>query len=181
MWDELHSLNHSYLEHKEHPMPSTASKIATAEHPVANALQTFLKDTYSLYLITHNYHWNVEGPKFFSLHTLFEQQYNELFAAIDVIAERIRVLDVYALPNHYHEIFQALDNLSNPQHKETDKDAVADRMVHNLIEFHEKVIASAQALKKHAAKHEDDESEDLAVQRIQVHQKAVWMLRSIVK
>ena len=162
-------------------MPATASKLSSAKNPVADALQDFLKHTYSLYLITHNYHWNVEGPKFFSLHTLFEQQYNELFAAIDVIAERIRVLDVYALPNHYGEIFEALANLSNPLHKETDKDAVADRMVRNLVEYHQKVIESAQELKHKASKHEDDESEDLAVQRIQVHQKAVWMLRSILK
>jgi starvation-inducible DNA-binding protein len=154
---------------------------AKAETSVAGALQHVLKDTYALYLLTHNYHWNVEGPKFVSLHTLFEQQYTELFAAIDEIAERIRALDAYALPNHYDEILQLVGTLSNPLNKERNKDLVADRMIANLIALHERVVSSAQKAKHLADELSDEESQDLAIARIQVHQKALWMLRSIVK
>lgn len=160
------------------PAPRSASK--PAQSP-AQALQGLLKDTYALYLLTHNYHWNVEGPKFVSLHTLFEQQYTEMFTAIDEIAERIRALDSYALPNHYNDILEAVANLSNPLAKERNKDAVADRMIANLIALHERVVAAAQAAKAAAGAAEDEESEDIAIARIQVHQKALWMLRSIVK
>lgn len=152
-----------------------------AANPVAAALQTVLKDTYALYLATHNYHWNVEGHNFIGLHTLFETQYTELFNAVDVIAERIRALDVYALPNHYEDVLEALQNLSNPLNKDTAKGDVADRMIRNLLALSDAVIASAQAAKKAAEKAGDDESEDLMVERIQVHQKSSWMLRSIIK
>ena len=162
-------------------MPATNSKPLPQTQAVADALQVFLSDTYALYLLTHNYHWNVEGPRFSSLHLLFEQQYNELFSAVDVIAERIRALDAYALPDHYSAILKAVDAIKNPLLKEADSDKIADKMVRNLMESNEKAIASAQVLKEKAAKSEDDESEDLAVQRIGVHQKAVWMLRSILK
>ena len=153
----------------------------TAPNPVAQALQGMLKDTYALYLATHNYHWNVEGHQFVGLHTLFETQYNELFTAIDTIAERIRALDVYALPNHYEEVLKALQSLSNPLNKDTAKGDVADRMVRNLLELNEKVVTSAQAVKKATEKNGDDETQDLMVERIQVHQKACWMLRSVIK
>lgn len=154
---------------------------ASAKNPVAAAFQTMLKDTYALYLLTHNYHWNVEGPKFVSLHTFFEQQYTELFAAIDEIAERIRALDAYALPEHYEEILRSVAKLTNPMARAKSKDDVADLMIGNLITLHEQVVASAQKAKRAAGDAEDEESEDLAIGRIQVHQKAIWMLRSIVK
>lgn len=154
---------------------------AVATDPVASALQGVLKDTYALYLATHNYHWNVEGHNFMGLHTLFETQYNELFASIDVIAERIRALDVYALPNHYEEVLKALQTLANPLDKAKDRGAVADRMVQNLLDLNARVIAAAQTAKKAAEKAGDDESQDLMVERVQVHQKASWMLRSIIK
>ncbi len=162
-------------------MPATTSSVSPAKNPVADALQQFLSDTYALYLLTHNYHWNVEGPRFSSLHLLFEQQYNELFLAVDLIAERIRALDSYALPDHYSAILKAVDAVKNPLLKEADSDKIADKMVRNLMESNQKAIESAKIVKEKAAKQEDDESEDLAVQRIQVHQKAVWMLRSILK
>jgi starvation-inducible DNA-binding protein len=161
------------------PEPLFSPKAAANQ--VAQALQGVLKDTYALYLATHNYHWNVEGHNFVGLHTLFETQYNELFAAVDVIAERIRALDVYALPNHYEEVLKALQNLSNPLNKDTAKGDVADRMIRNLLDLNGKVVDAAQAAKKAADKAGDDETQDLMVERIQIHQKASWMLRSIIK
>jgi len=152
-----------------------------ATNPVAQALQGMLKDTYALYLATHNYHWNVEGSNFVALHTLFEQQYNELFAAIDTLAERIRALDVYALPNHYEEVLETFLSLPNPLSKSEDKADVAENMVRNLLDLNGKVVDSAQTAKKAAEKAGDDETVDMMVERILVHQKASWMLRSIIK
>lgn len=161
------------------------TKTAPAKAPnlanVADALQAVLKDTYATYLLTHNYHWNVEGPKFVSLHTLFMQHYTELFAAIDEIAERIRALDAYALPSHYEDILRSVNNLTSPLVKIKNKDEAANKMIANLITLHEQVVASAQIAKKLAGENEDEESEDLAISRIQIHQKALWMLRSIIK
>ncbi len=163
-------------------MAKSSAKVTKIHaNPVAESLQHLLKDTYALFLLTHNYHWNVEGQQFVSLHTLFEQQYTEMFAAIDEIAERIRALDAYALPDHYAEMLQAVKNLSNPLNKETDKDKTADRMIANLIALHESVVKSSQAAKKAAVKAGDDESQDMAIGRIQVHQKSLWMLKAIVK
>lgn len=161
------------------PVAVVSAKVAAS--PVAAALQGMLKDTYALYLATHNYHWNVEGQNFVGLHTLFEQQYTELFTAIDTIAERIRALDVYALPNHYEEVLKTFLSLSNPLNKATDKGEVADRMVRNLLDLNGKVVESAQVAKRAAEKSGDDETVDLMVERVQVHQKASWMLRSIIK
>lgn len=163
-------------------MAKSSTKITKIHaHPVAETLQHLLKDTYALFLLTHNYHWNVEGHQFVSLHTLFEQQYTEMFAAIDEIAERIRALDAYALPDHYAEMLQAVKNLSNPLNKEIDKNKTAQRMIANLIALHEAVVRSAQSAKKAAVKAGDDESQDMAIGRIQVHQKSLWMLKAIVK
>lgn len=163
------------------PVAVVANKSAPSASPVAAALQGVLKDTYALYLATHNYHWNVEGHNFVGLHTLFETQYNELFMAIDTLAERLRALDVYALPNHYEDVLKAFLSLSNPLNKATNKGDVADRMVQNLLELNAKVVDSAQAAKRAAEKAGDDETQDMMVERIQVHQKASWMLRSIIK
>lgn len=160
---------------------TTLHKPAEATSSVSESLQNVLTNTYGLYLATHNYHWNVEGPQFIELHKLFEGQYNELFQAIDVIAERIRTLNVYALPFEGDEITEILKTTSNAMNKETKADARAIRMVHNLIEMNESVIESCQAAKKEAQGANDDETVDITVQRITVHQKALWMLRSIVK
>jgi starvation-inducible DNA-binding protein len=156
-------------------------KATSAKNPVADAMQQLLKDTYALYLLTHNYHWNVEGPKFVSLHTLFEQQYTEMFTAIDEIAERIRALDAYALPEHYEEILKVVATLASPVVKVKNKDEAADLMIANLITLHQRVVASAQAAKEIADDKDDEESEDIAIARTQVHQKALWMLKSIIK
>ncbi len=148
---------------------------------VADSLQTVLADTYGLYLITHNYHWNVEGSRFVELHKLFDEQYNELFQAIDVVAERIRALNTYALPFEGDSIIRISKMTSNALNKETDADARADRMIHNLISLNGAVIASCQTAKEKCKDMQDDESENLMIERITAHQKAIWMLRSIIK
>lgn len=160
----------------------------TTLHPPKNpdsamsqSLQHVLTNTYGLYLATHNYHWNVEGVDFISLHKLFDEQYNELFQSVDIIAERIRALDAYALPFEGNEITDILTTTSNAMNKETGANARATRMVHNLIEMNKSVIESCQSAKNQAQTITDDETENLMVERITAHQKALWMLRSIIK
>lgn len=163
-------------------MPKTAVKITTKkEKNVASALQNVLSDTYALFLVTHNYHWNVEGQNFVSLHTLFEQQYTELFAAVDEIAERIRALDAYALPTQYAEIFAQVSKFNNPVGSDKSKQSVAEKMIANLVVLNERVVKSAQIAKELADDLDDEESEDLTIARIQTHQKALWMLKSLLK
>lgn len=153
----------------------------TSESHVSKSVQRVLADTYGLYLATHNYHWNVEGSNFVSLHNLFGDQYNELFLSIDIIAEHIRTLDSYAMPFEGDEIIHILKAASNATNKEVDVNAKATRMVHNLIDMNESVIASCQSAKEKAHSEKDDETVDLMVTRITAHQKALWMLRSVIK
>jgi starvation-inducible DNA-binding protein len=160
---------------------TTLHKAKEPSSAVSKSLQNVLTDTYGLYLATHNYHWNVEGAQFVNLHKLFDEQYNELFQAVDIIAERIRALGDYALPFEGDEIVDILKTTSNAMNKETKADARAVRMVHNLIEMNESVIKSCQFAKNEAQVIVDDESENLIVERITAHQKALWMLKSIVK
>lgn len=159
----------------------TLHKPKSPDSVVSKSIQNVLSNTYGLYLATHNYHWNVEGMNFMSLHKLFEEQYNELFKAIDTIAEHIRALDSYALPFEGDEILHILKTTSNALNKETDVNSRAIRMVHNLIEMNEEVIESCQSAKKDAQDVSDDESENLMVERITYHQKALWMLKSTAK
>lgn len=160
---------------------TTLHKPKITESPMSQSLQRVLTNTYGLYLATHNYHWNVEGLHFVSLHELFSEQYNEIFQAIDVIAERIRALDFYALPFEGKEILDTLQTTSNAMNKEADVNARAERMIYNLIEMNDSVIKSCQLAKKEAQHSKDDESEDLMIGRITTHQKFLWMLKSIVK
>jgi len=150
-------------------------------NPVTEYMQDVLAGTYGLYLATHNYHWNVEGSKFVQLHELFEHQYNELFIAVDVIAERIRAMGDYALPAEGEDILKISKMTSSALNKETNADQRADRMVNNLIAMNETVVKSCQEAKEEFRNAHDDESENLMIERITVHQKALWMLRSIVK
>jgi starvation-inducible DNA-binding protein len=138
---------------------------------VARALERLLADSYTLYLKTHNYHWNVTGPMFTTLHTLFEQQYGELALAVDVVAERLRALGRRA-PGSYSE-FAKLASV-----KEETGTPTAREMVARLTEDQQTVADAARTVLRAAASAGDDASEDLAVQRIQVHEKNAWMLRS---
>lgn len=139
--------------------------------PVTDNLKKVLADTYSLMTKTQNYHWNVEGANFTSLHTLFEGQYNELFAAVDTIAERIRALGEKA-PGSPSE-FKKLSNMS-----EGNSDFDANRMIKDL---HDSNMAALSTIKKAltaAEKANDVSTADLMTQRITAHDKAAWMLRS---
>lgn len=161
--------------------PVTLHQPKQSNNPVNMALQNVLTSTYGLYLATHNYHWNVEGENFVSLHKLFDEQYNELFKSIDNIAERIRALDDYALPFEGDNLVKILSTTSNALNKETNANARATRMVNNLMTLNAEVVTACQAAKKSAQKAQDDETENLMVERITAHQKAMWMLRSVAK
>jgi starvation-inducible DNA-binding protein len=138
---------------------------------VARALERLLADSYTLYLKTHNYHWNVTGPMFNTLHTLFEQQYTDLAMAVDEIAERIRTLGFRA-PGSYTE-FAKLASV-----KEETGTPSAEEMLRNLAADQDTVVKAAHAVQKAAGDADDEGSVDLAVQRTQVHEKNAWMLRA---
>ncbi|MCC2625813.1 MAG: starvation/stationary phase protection protein [Burkholderiales bacterium] len=140
---------------------------------IANSLAKVLADSYTLYLKTHNFHWNVTGPMFSTLHLMFETQYTELALAVDLIAERIRALGFIA-PATYAE-FAKLTSI-----KEHTGDIEATKMIKYLIEAHEIVIKTARATLPFAEKSDDQVTLDLLTQRLQVHEKTVWMLRSLV-
>lgn len=152
-----------------------------SDNPVTLALQDVLSSTYGLFLSTHNYHWNVEGGNFVPLHKLFEGQYNELFGAVDEIAERIRALEDYALPFEGSDILDVSKLTSNALNKETKADERASRMIHNLVMLNQAVVEKCQFAKEASRKANDDETENLMVTRVTVHQKALWMLNSIAK
>jgi starvation-inducible DNA-binding protein len=138
---------------------------------VVGALSRLLASSYTLYLKTHNFHWNVKGPMFTTLHTLFELEYTELALAVDAIAERIRSVGAPA-PGTY-TAFQQLSAV-----KERPGVPSAKEMIKQLVRDQGIVAESARELLRAAAAAGDDASEDLAVQRIQVHEKNAWMLRS---
>jgi starvation-inducible DNA-binding protein len=138
---------------------------------MAKPLSKLLADSYSLYLKTHNYHWNVTGPMFNSLHTMFEEQYTELATAVDEIAERIRAVG-HPAPGSWSE-FGELTSI-----EEGKPGTKALEMVRRLAQDHMTVAASANEVFKVAEKIDDDVSADLATQRRQIHEKTAWMLRS---
>ena len=141
---------------------------------IAKGLSRLLADTYVVYLKTHNFHWNVEGPMFQTLHQMFMAQYTEAWNAIDLVAERIRSLGHYA-PGTYREYLE----LSRV--KETTGVPKAEAMVRLLIEGQEAVVKTARELLPLAEKADDQPTLDLLTQRMQVHEKNAWMLRSLLK
>ena len=140
-------------------------------HNVVKSLGVLLADSYMLMLKTQNYHWNVTGPHFSSFHVMFEGQYNDLFAAIDVVAERMRALGEKA-PGSL-TAFSALAKV-----KEETGHPTALEMISHLASDHEKLVQDAEALLKAANEMGDDASADLAVDRLQWHQKTLWMLQA---
>ncbi|MCW5936441.1 MAG: DNA starvation/stationary phase protection protein [Fimbriimonadaceae bacterium] len=136
---------------------------------ISDALNGVLADTYVLFTKTQNYHWNVVGPNFHSLHEMFEEQYTELFAAIDEIAEQIRQLGV-ASPGTMAD-FLRLASIS-----EGDSSLSAGEMVADLVESHDRVIARVHACAHVADKEDDESTEDLMTRRLNAHRKTVWML-----
>ena len=138
---------------------------------VVQELSKVLADSFALYLKTHGYHWNVRGPEFFSYHTLLEEQYREIWAALDLIAERIRALGEFAPQAH-----SAFANLTSIKDGDPENDAPA--MLKELMKDHETVIATCRAALTVADDEGDDVSVDLLTQRLAAHEKAAWMLRS---
>ena len=140
---------------------------------VADGLARLLADTYTLYLKTHGYHWNVVGPQFPALHLMFETQYTELALAVDEIAERIRTYGVSA-PGSYGEMARLtgiVDEEGAPE---------ATDMLRRLITAHETVVRTASSVVTAAEAVDDIATADLATQRVQVHEKTLWMLRATV-
>jgi starvation-inducible DNA-binding protein len=140
---------------------------------IALGLSRVLADTYSLYLMTHSFHWNVTGPMFQTLHLMFEQQYNELWTATDVIAERIRALGEYA-PGSYSQ-FTELSSVKTPSNV-----PAAEDMIKQLLQGHEAVAKTARSLFPAADKANDEATCDLLTERLQIHEKTAWMLRSLI-
>ena len=140
---------------------------------IAEGLSALLADTYTLYLKTHNLHWNVEGPMFNTLHLMFETQYTELALAVDLIAERIRALG-HPAPGSY----SAYAKLSSI--KEANGQPKAEEMIRQLVEGQEAVVRTARKVFPAAEKVADEPTADLLTQRMQVHEKNAWMLRSLL-
>jgi starvation-inducible DNA-binding protein len=141
---------------------------------IAHGLSKLLADTYVVYLKTHNFHWNVEGPMFQTLHQMFMEQYTETWNAIDLIAERIRSLGEYA-PGTYKEYAKLM------RIKETDGVPRAEEMVKLLIEGQEAIVRTAREVLPIADQANDEPTLDLLTQRMQIHEKNAWMLRSLLK
>jgi starvation-inducible DNA-binding protein len=140
---------------------------------LTGCLNQVLADSYALMALTHLAHWNVEGPGFFALHTAFQTQYEELFTAIDEIAERVRALDAYALGG--------LETLARTaQMKEFGSPLAQEDYVRLLVTANQKLVADAAQARDLAGEANDPESQDLMIARITLHQKTIWMLRSFL-
>lgn len=141
---------------------------------IAEGLKRLLADSYTLYLQTHNFHWNIEGPQFRELHLMFEEQYTELAVAVDDVAERIRALDVPA-PGTYKEFAR----LSSIDEVEGVPDATA--MLALLTKGHEQVVKTCREVLKLAQAATDESTASLASDRMRIHEKTAWMLRALSK
>ena len=152
----------------------TTKANSTKTNRKANSLNQVLADSYALLSLTHLAHWNVEGPGFFALHTAFQTQYEELFIAIDEIAERIRALGAYAIGG--------LGKFATvAQMKEFEAPLSQSAYVRSLVEANEKLVADAEVARDLAGEMNDPESQDLMIGRITLHQKTIWMLKSFLK
>lgn len=160
-------------------MPSQGASVNigiddTSRAKIAEGLSRLLADTYSLYLKTHNFHWNVTGPMFQTLHLMFETQYTELALAVDLIAERIRALG-YPAPGTYSE-YAKLSSIP-----ETAGVPKAKEMIRLLVEGQEAVVRTARSIFPVVEEVNDEPTADLLTQRMQVHEKTAWMLRSLLE
>jgi starvation-inducible DNA-binding protein len=155
-------------------MSTTADLTSQQQQDIAKGLAVLLADSYTLYLKTHNYHWNVRGPMFQTLHLMFEQHYTELATAVDLIAERIRALEVQS-PGSYAE-FGKLTSI-----KEAVGPIKAQEMIRQLLGDHQTVARTAKQAFPAAEKASDQATMDLLTQRMQLHEKTAWMLRSLLE
>lgn len=142
---------------------------------ISQGLGRLLADTYTLYLTTHNFHWNVTGPQFNTLHTMFMTQYTELWNAVDPIAERIRSLG-FPAPGSY-AAFKKLSRLPDVP----DPVPHASDMIARLVEGHELVASTAREIFKLADQANDQPTADLMTQRLDIHEKTAWMLRAMLE
>ena len=145
----------------------------TDRKAIADGLSRLLADTYTLYLKTHNFHWNVTGPMFQTLHLMFETQYNELALAVDLIAERIRALG-YPAPGSYAD-YAKLSSI-----KDAKGVPAATKKIAELVAGQEAVARTARSIFPIAEKANDEPTADLLTQRLQIHEKTAWMLRSLL-
>jgi starvation-inducible DNA-binding protein len=160
---------------KKNAVPAIDIGISAGDRArIAKGLSRLLADSYTLYLMTHNFHWNVTGPMFNSLHVMFMEQYTEQWNALDIIAERIRSLGVPA-PGTYKE-FVKLASI-----KEVDGVPRAMDMVRHLVNAQEATARTARELFPLVAKADDQPTADLLTQRLEVHEKTAWMLRSLLE
>ena len=163
------------MKAKKNPAPAIDIGISAGDRAkIAKGLSRLLADSYTLYLMTHNFHWNVTGPMFNTLHVMFMQQYTEQWNALDIIAERIRSLGVPA-PGTYKE-FVKLASI-----KEVDGVPRAMDMVRHLVDAQEATARTARELFPLVAKADDQPTADLLTQRLEVHEKTAWMLRSLLE
>jgi starvation-inducible DNA-binding protein len=156
------------------PMNTQTNTPAKADSRLSHSLNQVLADSYALMALTHLAHWNVEGPGFFALHTAFQQQYEELFTAVDEIAERVRSLGTYAIGG-LGQLAQSaqMQEFSSPQPQE--------EYVRQLLAAHQKLVGDAEQARDIAGEVNDPESQDLMIERITLHQKTIWMLKSFLK
>ena len=165
----------SAKKQKAAAMPKIDTGISEKDRArIAAGLSRLLADTFSVYLKTHSFHWNVTGPMFNTLHLMFETQYNELWTATDLIAERIRSLG-FPAPGTYSE-FASLSSI-----KETAGVPKATEMLRLLVEGNEAVVRTARSIFPLVDKASDEPTADLLTQRMQVHEKNAWMLRSLLE
>ena len=156
------------------PLPIDIGIPESQRKEIATGLSRLLADTYTLYLKTHNYHWNVTGPMFTTLHTMFEQQYQELALAVDEIAERIRALGIFA-PGSYSR-FKELTQID-----EETRVPSAQEMIHQLVLGQETVVRTAREIFPVIEAASDEPTADLVTNRMQTHEKTAWMLRSLLQ
>ena len=147
---------------------------AQEQSAIVASLETLLADSYALMALTHLAHWNVEGTDFFQLHTAFQTQYEELFTAVDEIAEHIRSLD--AFPPGGLRMLAEMTEIGQLDRRMSGKDFVA-----NLIEAHEILVANAKEGRRISGEAGDSESEDLFIERLRAHDKTLWMLKSYLR
>ncbi len=141
---------------------------------IAEGLSNLLADSYTLYMMTHNFHWNVKGPQFNTLHTMFMAQYTEQWAALEVIAERIRALG-YPAPGTYSEF------IKRASIKEVNGVPIAEDMIRHLVKAQEATAKTARKLFPVVDSANDQPTADVLTQRIDVHEKTAWMLRSLLE
>lgn len=156
------------------PYPVNIGIAEADRKAIADGLCRLLADTYTLYLKTHNFHWNVTGPMFQTLHLMFEQQYNELALAVDLVAERIRALG-FPAPGSYAD-YARLSSI--PEAAGVPK---AEDMIRQLVEGQETVARTAREIFPLVDKVSDEPTADLLTQRLQIHEKTAWMLRSLLE